>query len=68
MHAYVSNVPLQVHNSRHLLFDASFIDGQSPVSADQLSQVNHELLIGPTCLSNTHPNFTLTRRKGSHWF
>lgn len=54
MHAYVGDVPLQVHNSCHLLSDSGFIDGQFPVSADQLSQVNHELLVGPTCLSNTH--------------
>lgn len=58
MCAYVGDVPLQVHNSRHLLFDAGFIDGKAPVSADQLSQVNHELLVGPTCLSNTHVDFT----------
>lgn len=54
MHTYVSDVPLQVHNSRHLLSDAGLINGQSPVSADQLSQVDHELLIGPTRLPHTH--------------
>ena len=54
MHAYVGDVPLQVHDSCHLLPDAGFIDLQFPVSADQLGQVNHELLVGPACLSNTH--------------
>lgn len=50
--AYISNVPLQVYDSCHLLSDACFIDGQSTVRTDQLRQVNHELLIGLTCLSN----------------
>lgn len=54
MHAYIGNISLQVHNSCHLLSDAGFIDVQSPVSTDQLSQVNHKLLVSPACLSNRH--------------
>lgn len=51
--AYVGNVRLQFDDSRHLFSDEGFVDGQPTVSADQLSQVNHELLIGLARLSNT---------------
>lgn len=71
-HAYIGDVPLQVYDSCHLLSDVGFIDGQSTVGADQLRQVNHELLVGLTCLSNTDSfiisDFTSTGRKGDHWF
>lgn len=58
--AYIGDVPLQLHNSCHLLSDAGLIYGQSPVGADKLSQVNHELLVGSTCLSNTCTFMILT--------
>lgn len=73
--AYIGDVRLQVHYSSHFIFDTRFVDGQSPVRADQLCQVNHELLICPTCLSNTQ-SFTMIlsviycsrKKKGGHKF
>lgn len=60
MHTYVGDVPLQVHNSCHFLSDTGFINGQFAVCADQLNQVNHELLVGPACLAKTNPCMAFT--------
>lgn len=53
MCTYIGNVSLKVHDSRHLLLDLGFVDDQATVRADQLSQVNHELPVGPAGLSST---------------
>lgn len=73
--AYVGNVRLQFYDSRHLFSDEGFVDGQPTVSADQLSQVNHELLIGLARLSKTK-TFLIScilalfyqEQNEAHWF
>lgn len=48
--AYVGNFRFQLYDPLHLFPDEGLVDGQPTVGADQLRQVNHELLVGPTCL------------------